>query len=75
MNRVVSINEIEHAFDNLLHTINRIEEKIESQTEIEINEMRIAQLEKISYLNASLTHVVSRTKGVSGSPFQLVLVR
>ncbi len=75
MNRIVSINEIEHAFDDLLHTITRIEKTLESQTEIEINEMNIAQLEKIVYLNSCLSRVDVRPEAPTIPTFKLVLGR
>jgi hypothetical protein len=58
---VVSIDVIERAFEEVLYTIDQIEQTVQSQTEIEINEMKIAQLEKIVCVNTYLSEVESLT--------------
>ncbi len=73
LKKLVSINDIEQAYNQLLHSINRIEQTISSQTEIEINEMKIAQQEKIVYLQSCLSEV-DRTLTLSPRPtFRLVM--
>ena len=62
MRKMVSINVLESAFDEVLSVIDQIEETVESQTEIEINEMQIAQAEKIVYVLSQLNKVESIKK-------------
>jgi hypothetical protein len=54
---VVSIDVIERAFEEVLYAIDQIEQTVKSQTDIEVNEMKIAQLEKIVYVNSYLSEV------------------
>jgi microcompartment protein CcmL/EutN len=57
LNKVVSIDVIERAFEEVLYAIDQIEQTVKSQTDIEVNEMKIAQLEKIVYVNSYLSEV------------------
>jgi microcompartment protein CcmL/EutN len=54
LEKMVSLNVIENAFDEVLTIIDEMEETVESQTEIELNQMKIAQLEKILFVHSQL---------------------
>lgn len=62
---MVSINELTNAFDDVLKLIDQIEETVESQTEIDLNEMKLAQLEKIVYVNSQLSIIEGYSKANS----------
>ncbi|MFD1738507.1 hypothetical protein ACFSCX_18455 [Bacillus salitolerans] len=50
MTKVVSLDCIEKAFDEVLISLDVVERIIEEHIEIEINEMKLAQVEKIHYI-------------------------
>jgi hypothetical protein len=64
MRRMVSVDMIENAFDEVVSSIDQIEKTMTSQIEIEINESKIAQLEKIHFVDSYLSQLDSKTKTI-----------
>jgi hypothetical protein len=54
MTKLVSLEIIENAFNEMVRSIDEVENIISAQVDIEINEMKIAQLEKVEYLKERL---------------------
>ncbi|MBM7661295.1 hypothetical protein JOC85_002067 [Bacillus mesophilus] len=61
MEKMVSLNVIENAFDEVLTNINVMEETVETHTEIELNQMKLAQLEKILFVHSQLVKVEEKS--------------
>lgn len=61
LEKMVSLNVIENAFDEVLTNINVMEETVETHTEIELNQMKLAQLEKILFVHSQLVKVEEKS--------------
>ncbi|WP_246942102.1 hypothetical protein [Bacillus pinisoli] len=57
VNKIVSMDLIEQAFDEVLSAIEHMEETVESHTEIEINQVKIVQQEKVEFIQSQLSKV------------------
>ncbi|WP_456278587.1 hypothetical protein [Bacillus sp. AK128] len=78
MNKMVSMNVIEHAFDEVLGKIDQMEKTVESQTEIEINQIKLAQQEKILFVNEQLVRLeggMTKKKFERAMPLKVVFSR
>lgn len=62
MNKFVSMDIIEQAFDEVLQTIDHMEETVESHTDIEINQVKLAQQEKIVYIHSQLSRIENKVR-------------
>jgi hypothetical protein len=68
MNKIVSVDLIENAFDEVVRNIDKIENSMNTQIEIEINENKIAQLEKILFVDLHLSQLDEKTRSIPFKP-------
>ncbi|MBM6619818.1 hypothetical protein [Bacillus suaedaesalsae] len=68
MGNLVAIDRIEQAFDEVIKSIDKIEATMESHIDIEINEHKLAQLEKIKFVESSVVRLENKTKTIPTVP-------
>ncbi|KAA0550220.1 hypothetical protein FZW96_02465 [Bacillus sp. BGMRC 2118] len=68
MENLVSIDRIEQAFDEVIKSIDKIEATMESQIEIEINEHKLAQLEKLRFVETSVNRLETMVNTIPKVP-------
>lgn len=68
MGNLVSIDRIEQAFDEVIKTIDKIEATMESHIDIEINEQKKAQLEKIEFVDSFISKLDYKAKTIPMVP-------